>query len=181
MNFTIKVGHTLDVARKWLHVMSHAASLGELEIIRDSGVPFKAPKQGHPETTETWLLFFLGGGSKGTLWVRFSSRQPPTREPPTWWLAPSVMFGVIDCHSPKLTLPPTNLGVDSPFFSAVVLFENRSPFPQGFGSFLKRRMPGKNGEEVTAPTNMRHLWDEEDQSPQTGWSGAVLVGRVTFS
>ena len=37
-----------------------------------------------------------------------------------------------------------DLGVDSPFFSAIVLFKNQ-PLPQGFGGFLERRIPGKNG------------------------------------
>ena len=38
----------------------------------------------------------------------------------------------------------TCLGVDSPFFIAIVLFKNQ-PFPQGVWWF-SRRIPGKNGE-----------------------------------
>ena len=34
-----------------------------------------------------------------------------------------------------------NLGVDSTFFSAIVLFKNRSPFPQGVWRFRKIRVP----------------------------------------
>ena len=37
------------------------------------------------------------------------------------------------------------LGVDSQFFSAIVLFENQ-PFPRVLCSFLERRIPGKNWE-----------------------------------
>ena len=37
------------------------------------------------------------------------------------------------------------LGVDSPFFPTIVLFENQL-FSQGFGGCLERRIPGKNGE-----------------------------------
>ena len=35
-------------------------------------------------------------------------------------------------------------GSFQPFFSAIVLFKNK-PFPQVFGGFLKKRIPGKNG------------------------------------
>ena len=37
------------------------------------------------------------------------------------------------------------LGVDSPFFATIVLFK-QGLFPLGFDGFLKRRIPGKNGE-----------------------------------
>ena len=37
------------------------------------------------------------------------------------------------------------LGVDSPFFSTIVLFKHL-PFPWVSGGFLERRIPGKNGE-----------------------------------
>ena len=46
------------------------------------------------------------------------------------------------------------LGVDSPLFSAIVLFKNQT-FPRVFGGFLERRVPGKNG-EVT-PRNLDEL------------------------
>ena len=38
------------------------------------------------------------------------------------------------------------LGVDSPFFSTIVLFKNRICFPRVLDGFLKRRIPGKNRE-----------------------------------
>ena len=38
-----------------------------------------------------------------------------------------------------------NLGLDSPFFSTIVLF-NSQLFPHGFGGFLERRMPEKYGQ-----------------------------------
>ena len=39
----------------------------------------------------------------------------------------------------------TNIGVDSPFFSTIVLFKHQL-VACVFDGFLKRRIPGKNGE-----------------------------------
>ena len=36
--------------------------------------------------------------------------------------------------------------IPGPFFSAIALFKSRICFPRGFGGFLERRIPGKNGE-----------------------------------
>ena len=62
-----------------------------------------------------------------------------------WSLQYPLLFSVLKGST------DTALGVDSfsfqPFFSAIVLFKNRSPFPQVFVcGFLERRIPGKNGE-----------------------------------
>ena len=41
---------------------------------------------------------------------------------------------------------PKTLGVDSPFFSAIVHFqEKKQPFLRVFVGFPERRIPGKNG------------------------------------
>ena len=46
---------------------------------------------------------------------------------------------------PRLPLAEKSiLGVDSPFFSAIVLFENQ-PFPQGFWWFSRKKDPWKDG------------------------------------
>ena len=49
------------------------------------------------------------------------------------------------CRHAWQTLTKVFLGVDSPFFSTIVLFKNQL-FPLGFDGFLKRRIPGKHGE-----------------------------------
>ena len=52
---------------------------------------------------------------------------------------------------------PFTLGVDSPFFSAVVLFKNRSPFPQTFWCFFffrKIRIPGFRMELEVTPRSL---------------------------
>ena len=46
------------------------------------------------------------------------------------------------------------LGVDSPFFSTIVLFKSQL-FPWVFDDFLKRRILGKNGEG--SPGSLRTL------------------------
>ena len=54
-------------------------------------------------------------------------------------------------------MPAKTLGVDSPLFSAIVLFKTRH-FPRVFGGFLERRIPGKNG-EVTPRKTVGRLLD----------------------
>ena len=56
-----------------------------------------------------------------------------------------------------------HLGFNSPFFSTVVLFKNQL-FPRVFDGFLKRRIPGKNGEASLdqfpfKPTNQKQYLD----------------------
>ena len=54
------------------------------------------------------------------------------------------------------------LGVDSLFFSAIVLFKNRIRFFffRVSGGFLERRIPGKNG-------HGRYPWNVEQRKPKT--------------
>ena len=54
------------------------------------------------------------------------------------------------------------LGVDSPFFSTIVLFKNwLFPPPRASDGFLKRRIPGKNGEgtpRILGGMFLRFFW-----------------------
>ena len=68
-------------------------------------------------------------------------------------------------------------GVDSPFFSAIVLFKNQ-PFPQGFGGFLERRIPGKNGEVI--PRKQCCENQKPESQDQTSRSLAEPLPRTTL-
>ena len=68
-------------------------------------------------------------------------------------------------------------GVDSPFFSAIVLFKNQ-PFPGVFGGFLERTIPGKNG-EVT-PRGIPVFHRESDASGLGRHGFLTCVCRCPF-
>ena len=47
-------------------------------------------------------------------------------------------------RSPTYRKRSVSLGLDSPFFSTIVLFKNQ-PFPRVLSGFLERRIPGRMG------------------------------------
>ena len=51
----------------------------------------------------------------------------------------------------KETHCPFFLGVDSPFFSTIILFNRQLFLPRVLGGFLERRIPGKNGSGAATP------------------------------
>ena len=73
------------------------------------------------------------------------------------------------------------LGVDSRFFSAIVLFKNQR-FPQGFCGFLERRIPGKNGEVTpiileTCPDGTRN---DQSRDLRTAFCSTQLLESASF-
>ena len=113
---------------------------------------------GHPQSnlgmrTKNMCLFFEPSAMNRTNELKHKARHKQFVNLKSSWVLPIASYGF-----PKILLwrqPPDqvstgllnfwakHLGVDSPFFSAVVLFKNRSPFPQGFRWFSKTmRIPG---------------------------------------
>ena len=92
------------------------------------------------------------------------------------------------CLTNELPIAAHNLGVDSPFFPAIVLFKNQ-PFPGVLGGFLERTNSLERMEMEVTPSKTAHRsvafqvgWRPSTEATKGGRPGAALdVDEGIFS
>ena len=112
-------------------------------------------EHGWKTNSNKWLVFLQGVLFKpqkkdGSVDALGLNGQGGCTVGPTRW-AIGLCIPWISCRGHSLQAFARILGVNSPFFSAIVLFKNRSPCPQGFCWFSRKiGIPGFRMElEVT--------------------------------